>query len=138
MWISNFLPYRMLTAIRISRCAVCNNCLTDSDIVATGVRKLDSGISVPYIEYLCKCGHRGIAVFTEDQSCDLYEFCYEIIMNVANRRQTEKSKFSEHRYIKSPMLPAEIDDFIKFVRASSDHEEFLKYIGSENIEETSK
>ena len=135
MGISDFLSYKMLSAIRSSHCANCNKNLTDNSIIATGVRKTESS-SVPYIEYLCSCGHRGIAIFTENYSYDLYEFCYEIVMNVANRRQLEKCKFLEHKYIKNKMTTDEINDFIKFVRESDNHQEFLKHIGSESDENT--
>jgi hypothetical protein len=94
MGISDFLPYRMLTAVKQCQCAQCGTKLTDDGIIATGVRKSEQGNNAPYIEYLCgSCGHRGIAIFAEEKSYDLYEFCYEIIMNIANRRQMEKSKF---------------------------------------------
>ena len=133
MGIADFLPYRMLTAIRASSCAQCHNKIGDISIIATGVRKSDGNMTVPYIEYLCSnCNHRGIAIFTENQTYGLYEFCYEIIINVANRRQMEKSKFVEHHYTNSQMTPEEIDHFIKFVRESNDHQEFLKYIGYNN------
>jgi len=135
------LPKWAVDIVESTSCIHCKRKAARNDIVAIGIREINSkskNCSL-YVEHQClKCGKRKITSFGGHVSASLEDLCYILLERTHKNRQLEasarRSKIKKSRRgrvsrsIKNRITRQELDDMKKFLKQSDTHDDFLKYI----------
>lgn len=126
--ISYWTPDWVLTAIYNRLCSECNSKFTKSDIVAVGMREVNSGVAM-YVEHLCKsCGYRAITTLGRQKEESLEEMCYTLLEGIKRKKIAHRVKELRKKQ-EGKMTDKEVKSMINFIQKAETHEEFLDKMG---------
>jgi hypothetical protein len=129
-----YLPKWMTNIINSKLCSQCHHLANKSEIIAVGVRKVKDGMYSFYVEHCCSnCEKRVITCFSKEKQGSPEDLCYLLIENLQQYRKSEKSKQIDKGKNKSPIGDDEVDDFLKFLYNNDDYQEFMNFIGAQDI-----
>lgn len=129
------LPDWAQRSVRNRKCTRCSKLYKKSDVVAVGIRSLDTDRSkmepTLYVEHLCSnCDYRAITTVIKENTGTLEGLCFSILENIKHKRLLENSKKFGKRKKENPgpITDAEVKKFLKSMNDSSTHADFLKII----------
>lgn len=124
-----WLPDWIQSGFNKRSCSQCKTRYSRQDIVAVGIRQLNSPHECAmYVEHVCpSCGYRALTTFGKEKEDSLEGMCCSILENIKRKKLVEKSRLLRKRK-EGNITDREVNKFLKFIKYAS-HEDFLKEIG---------
>ena len=125
-----WIPKWMINTIERRMCLKCKNPIKSTDVIAVGIRELESGKSSLYSEHECsKCSHRSIILHDKEKTGTLQEMCFTLLDSIKIKKKMETALRLTEK-IKGDMSDKSVKKFLKFLKEVPTHDAFLKHIGS--------
>ena len=131
-----FVPKWMIKLIEQKQCSRCNTPVRRKHIQAVGVREMSAGGEFAFFaEYRCpECDYAVCTNFTHEKTGNLEDLCYAMIEQMHKNKQLQRAKKSSKNTNRATNISdSEMRKCIQFVQNTKTHEEFMKFIGADNI-----
>ncbi len=128
-----WIPKWMSDVINRRVCSKCKKKARSIDVIAIGIRELNTGKSCLYSEHQCsKCSHRSLTLFDKNdkrKTGTLQEMCFTLLESIKNKKRIETARQLTEK-MQNDMSDQNVNKFLKFLRNVPTHDEFLRHIGS--------
>lgn len=135
------IPNWMVSSVKNSNCNRCDENLVKEDILGIGLKEIEPGKHILFVEYKChSCDHAARINFSS-QTVTIEGLCYLLLEEMQKKKMLEKSKQlpkglkSIHKKTDS-IGEKEVQEFLKNMDAVETFDEFLKLIKAPVIPET--
>jgi len=126
-WISNI--------INTKKCISCGAAANKKNICAIGIRMTSETKSSVFVEHCCqKCDSRTITSFIKEKQSSIEDVCYLLIEEIHKQKRCKTSKKLQKKSLNGQIQDKEVCDLKAFLEKSTTFDEFLKYIGYQNID----
>jgi hypothetical protein len=112
-------------------CSQCKTQYSKKNIVAVGIRQVNApNECAMYVEHICpSCGYRALTTFGKEKENSLEGMCCGILESIKKKKLADKSRLLRRKK-KGIITEKEVSKFLKFIKGSDSHEDFLKEIGA--------
>lgn len=125
-----WLPDWVQNAVKKRSCSQCKTKYSKEDIIAVGVRQINSYECAMYVEHVCpSCGYRALTTFGKEKEDSLEGMCCGILESIKKKKLVEKSRLLRKRQ-EGTITDREVSKFLKFMKEADNHSDFCEEIGS--------